>query len=230
MSTHLCVDVFAPDYAPVHSFRMEPNIPKLLSAMEEIAGGQVPLAKRLSTSRKPVSQPQVSRWKNGQEPKGGAQTRILEVARMMGLLNDVRSEDVAAALPGSPTRKTVRLKGYVGASGEAVYYRLADEDLEEVPAPDGASAKTVAVEIKGKSLGPLLESFLVYYDDVRSPVTDDLIGELCVVGLSDDRILVKRIKRGRKGAYLLISNIEAEAPIETHDIEWAAKVTDLKPR
>ena len=106
---------------------------------------------------------------------------------------------------------------------------MADEDYEEVPAPAGANDRTVAVEIRGKSMGPLLSSWLVFYDDVRSPITDDLIGQLCVVGLADDRILVKEIRQNGRGGFRLLSNAN-EPPVDDVKIEWAAKVTDMRPR
>lgn len=141
---------------------------------------------------------------------------------------DLRSEDVAALLTVRPT-KTVKLKGYVGAGSVAHFYALADEDYEEVPAPLDATDQTIAVEIKGTSFGPLMDSWLVYYDDVRSPITEDLFGQICVVGLADDRILIKKIKRERDGSFTLLSNSNEE-PIRDVQIEWAARVTDLKPR
>lgn len=124
----------------------------------------------------------------------------------------------------------VRLVGYVGAGGKAHLYAIADQDFEEVEAPRGSSDQTVAVEIRGKSFGPLLDRWLVFYDDIRSPITDDLIGQVCVVGLSDDRILIKQIRRDRDGSYTLISNSTNEPPIEDVEIEWAAPVKDIRPR
>lgn len=125
--------------------------------------------------------------------------------------------------------RRVRIVGYVGAGSEAHYYALSDDDYQEVEAPLSASDKTVAVEIKGKSWGPLMDSWLVFYDDVRSPVTDDLYNQVCVVGLADDRILVKQIRREGDGSFTLISNSN-EKPITDVQIEWAAKVTDMRPR
>jgi hypothetical protein len=212
---------------------MPHDIPKLLAAIKDATGWtQSELAEQLSGPGKKdrVLQPQISRWLKGADPEVVNYERIVALAERKGVLSDVRSEDVAATLPEPTPRKTVKLKGYVGASGEAVYYRLADDELEEVEAPSGASNDTVAVEVKGKSLGPLLESWLVFYHDVRSPVTDDLIGRLCVVGLADDRILVKRIHREPDGTYSLISNAEKEPPIQRAQIEWAARVTDMRPK
>ncbi|QDM32070.1 phage repressor protein [Tardiphaga sp. vice352] len=142
---------------------------------------------------------------------------------------DLSSEDVAAGLSERPRPRTVKLKGYVGAGSEAHFYALSDEDFEEVEAPLSANDQTIAVEIKGTSFGPLMDSWIVYYDDVRSPITEDLLGKICVVGLSDDRILIKKIVRDGRGGYNLLSN-SAEDPILGVEIEWAAKVTDMKPR
>ncbi|ACI92681.1 putative phage repressor [Afipia carboxidovorans OM5] len=75
----------------------------------------------------------------------------------------------------------------------------------------------------------MFDRWLVYYDDVRSPVTHDLIGRLCVVGLNDDRILVKKIKRAKtEGRFDLLS--ETEPPIEGVQVEWAARVKQLSPQ
>lgn|GEM_PF-531289 len=141
----------------------------------------------------------------------------------------IDSEHILPAEQRASGPRKVRVVGYVGAGSVAHYYALADDDYEEVDAPDGATEQTVAVEIRGKSFGPLLDSWLVYYDDVRSPVTEDLFNQVCVVGLNDDRILIKKIRRERDGSYTLLSNSN-EPPIKNAEIEWAALVTDMKPR
>lgn len=138
--------------------------------------------------------------------------------------------DSAHILPSeSSERHGVRIVGYVGAGSEAHYYALADEDFQTVDPPAGASDQTVAVEIRGKSWGPLMDSWLVFYDDVRSPITPDLHGQVCVVGLADDRILIKQIRPNRDGTFTLLSNSN-EPPIENAVVEWAAKVLDIRPR
>lgn len=142
---------------------------------------------------------------------------------------DMSSEDVAAALPDPIRPRAVKLKGYVGAGSEMHYYRLADEEYEEVPAPPNATNQTVAVEIRGTSMGDQFPGWLVYYTDVHSPVSEALHGRLCVVGLADDRILIKRIKPQKNGLYSLLSNGN-EPPIQDVSIEWAALVTALMPR
>lgn len=126
----------------------------------------------------------------------------------------------------------VRLVGYVGAGAEAHYYAIAQGDLDDVPAPEGATDDTVAVEVRGESLGPLFDRWLVFYDDVRRPVTADsgLMGRLCVVGLKDDRILIKKIRPGRKKGRFRLISAPPEPAIEDVEIEWAAPVKNMVPQ
>jgi phage repressor protein C with HTH and peptisase S24 domain len=125
---------------------------------------------------------------------------------------------------------TVPLVGYVAAGSETHFFNDAGK-LDDVKAPDGASEETVAVEIRGESLGPLFDRWLVFYDDVQRPVTSDQINKLCVVGLTDGRILVKKIQKakGRQGLFHLLSN-GVEPPILDVEIEWAARVKSMVPR
>lgn len=136
-------------------------------------------------------------------------------------------DGVRHARKGTRGLPTVPLAGYVGA-GATAYFTAAGE-LGEVEAPEGSSKATVAVEIRGDSLGALFDRWLVFYDDVHRPMTSELIGRLCVIGLEDGRILIKKPQRSRtKGLYHLISNVEP--PIFDVAIEWAAKVRAMVPR
>lgn len=232
-SSELYARVFDPQYAIAHSGNMRTHamydVPYLVKTMmEAVNGNQMELAERIG-----VSQATVSRWLNGSVPDGDNLQKILSAAHGLGIQTDlshISSEAVAATL-AQPFRTTsrVKLKGYVGAGSVAHFYAISDEDYEEVDAPVNSSDRTVAVEVKGSSFGPLMDSWLVYYDDVRSPVTDDLFNKICVVGLTDDRILLKKLKRERDGSITLLSNSD-EAPIKNARIQWAAKVTGMRPR
>jgi transcriptional regulator with XRE-family HTH domain len=233
MSNVLYVHVLDADPQAVQRHGMAHDIPALLAKMMEVLpGNQTQLAERLSERGRnglKVTQPQVSRWMKGQQPERPSYDRIVSVARAMHVLTDMRSEDVAAALPAHQ-RKAVKLRGYVGAGSEAHFYAVADDDFEEVAAPDNAGDKTIALQIRGKSWGPAMDTWLVFYDDVRSPVTPDLLGPPCVVGLADDRILLKVIKSNGRGGFDLHSNSSTEDVIKDANIEWAAKVTSMRPR
>lgn len=135
-----------------------------------------------------------------------------------------------AKSPGSGAQQAmVPLVGYVGAGATTHFFPQDSGHLDEVPAFDGASDATVAVEIRGDSLGSFFDRWLVYYDDVRRPVTSDLVNRLCVVGLNDGRILIKKIQRSKsRGLYHLIS--QTEDPIFDVEIDWAARVKSMVPR
>jgi phage repressor protein C with HTH and peptisase S24 domain len=126
--------------------------------------------------------------------------------------------------------RAVPLVGYVAAGSRAHFFDDLRDSGEPIPAPPGASEDTVAVEIRGDSLGPAFERAIVFYDDVKRPVTDDLLGRLCVVGLIDGRIMVKTLakSKSRRGLFHLTSNNAAEPPIFDAEVEWAARVLDIR--
>jgi DNA-binding XRE family transcriptional regulator len=129
----------------------------------------------------------------------------------------------------SAAQATVPLVGYVGAGAETHFFAQDSGHLDDVPSVEGMSEATVAVEIRGESLGTFFDRWLVYYDDVRRPVTQDLINRLCVVGLADGRILIKKIQRSKaRGLFHLLS--QTEPPILDIEIDWAAKVKTMVPR
>lgn len=126
-------------------------------------------------------------------------------------------------------RRTVPLVGYVGAGDAAHYYESGQGDLDRVDAPENANDNTVAAKIQGTSVGPLFDGWLVFWDEVRTPLTPDMLGELCVVGLLDGRILVKQVRQAAlPDRFHLISN--NEGPMLDMEIAWAAKVTEMRPR
>jgi transcriptional regulator with XRE-family HTH domain len=103
----------------------------------------------------------------------------------------------------------VLIVGNVGAGSEAHFYEEGQGPFDEAPTIEGAGESTVAVEIQGNSLGPLFDRWLAYYDDLRTPPTHDLVGELCIVGLNDGRVLIKKIARARGNNHFdLWSNAE----------------------
>lgn len=191
---------------------------RIKAAREEKRRSQQWLATQINTG-----QTTISSWERGRtEP-----TRD-DVQRVATAL-DVPLVQLEGGVSAGERPRTVPVVGYVGAGAEAHYYATGDGELDRVQAPEGSNLKTVAVEIRGLSLGPLFEHWLVYYDDVRSPVTEDLYGRLCVVGLPDDRILVKRIRPARTpGYYHLESNSEPTMPDE--EVIWAARVRNMTPR
>lgn len=163
----------------------------------------------------------------------GKKKRVLDFSKLAAALQldpgAMAQGKIVPAWSDADGEKTVPLVGYVGAGAEAHFYAVSQGELDRVPAPDDATPETVATEIRGESLGKLFQHWLIYYDDVRSPITHDMIGQLCVVGLPDDRVLVKQIKATKShGLYDLLSNVEE--PILAVPVLWAAKVKSMVPR
>jgi hypothetical protein len=102
--------------------------------------------------------------------------------------------------------------------------------FDEVEAPDGSTQDTVAVEIRGVSLGPALDQWLIFYDRVSDPPQPALAGKLCVAGLPDGRVLVKVLRPAREpGLWHLFSNT-ADPPLLDQSLDWAAPVRAMTPR
>lgn len=162
-----------------------------------------------------------------QEPgRAGVSTRTIQqlapvLETTAGWLMDGTGEEESA-------RRTVPLVGYVGAGGEH-FYASADEGLGEVDAPEGSTDLTRASLVRGESLGPLFDEWLVFYDDVRTPVTPDLIGKLCIVGLANDKVLVKRLRKAT-GTDLFHLESNTEGTLYDQQVLWAAKVKTMTPR
>lgn len=176
---------------------------------------------------------QISRMRNidTDDPKKRQEIPLEMIEAAARFFNELPPgfEDMVGWLDTRPGAVEVPLVGYVGAGAEAHFYAESQGPFDMVPAPDGVTPSTVAVEIHGGSLGELFDHWIVFYDDVRSPVTPDLIGRLCIVGLEDDRILIKKIKASKtKGLYHLLSNMEE--PILDASVRWAAKVKSMVPR
>lgn len=147
-------------------------------------------------------------------------TTIANAARAFGVT------EVGVRALSAPT---VPVVGYVGAGAEAHMFSDGQGPFDEAGAPAGATDATVAVEVRGTSLGQSFDGWYVYYDEVRNPPTSDLIGSLCVVGLADGRVLVKTLKVGQlPNRFTLISN--AEQPVYDAEITWAARVRQMTPK
>lgn len=177
------------------------------------------------------------------ESKGWTQTEAAEAMGYSkgGYLKLERSErklnvniiekaaDVFGVSQSEIFTEEIPIVGHVGAGSQATYYADGDHPNEYVSSPPNATRNTVAVEVRGTSLGSIFDRWLVYYDDVRNPPTPDLLGKLCVVGLDDDRVLVKRLRKGSAQGLFHLESV-TDSLIEDVPIVWAAKVKHMTPK
>ena len=84
------------------------------------------------------------------------------------------------------------------------------------------------MQVRGNSLGPLFDNWIVFYDDIRNPPDDSVIGRMCVCGLADGRVLIKALKKSTAtDLWNLLSN--TEPPIYDVGLDWAAPVREMRP-
>ena len=192
------------------------HVKKILAQIEDVTGWK---QDRLSREIK-VSQPTISRWKKGAEPKTNHLRKLLGLAKKLQVVPEHATEDDFS----------VPIVGYVGAGGEIDYAEgQGPFGYAEMP-PKNASPTLVAVIVRGDSMsGQLEDGWTVYYDKRQEPPTEALMGKLCVIGLGDGKVLVKRLLPGRlKGCYDLYS--ANGGPLLDQPVEWAARVAWIEPK
>jgi phage repressor protein C with HTH and peptisase S24 domain len=161
-----------------------------------------------------VSQPTISRWLSGSDPELHHSNTIEDVARGLGILNSGSNIE----------QSTVPIVGYVGAGGTIAFSDGQGPFGEaEMPPVEGV-AELVAVTVRGDSMSGMLEDgWTLYYDRRRVPPDESFFNRLCVVGLDDGRILVKKLYPGRKPRHFDLHSTNAP-PLLDQAVEWAAKV------
>jgi repressor LexA len=122
----------------------------------------------------------------------------------------------------------------VGRAGDAadgmVRYCPAEKSYGEALMPPGSKKDTVAIELIGDALRALAQSgSLIYYDDIRQPPTAEMLGELCIVGLADERVLIKYLHPGRGNDLFDLESASAPT-LRDAQVVWASLVTAIIPR
>lgn len=134
--------------------------------------------------------------------------------------------------PAQPQQEDVEIVGMVGADteGERIYGTGHGRFgwVERIP---GATKYTVAVLVRGSSMMPFAaDGSIVFYDDRRDPPSNDMLGEVVVVGLDDERVLLKRILRGSPDmpGHFDLESFNGER-LSDQKVEWAAFVSAVIP-
>lgn len=188
------------------------DYPRLIRRlMDELEEDQVAFGRRIG-----VSQGTVSRWLHGGK---------IEVE------NRDRIDAEASRVLRSPQRRRssifVSVVGFAGAGDDGINFSDGQGPFGQARAPLGAGDKTVAVQIRGTSLGPLFDGWVAFYNSRQDPPQKSLDGKICVVGVAGGRVLVKKLAIGDSGRWHLISN--TQPPIFNAELEWAAEIFTFEP-
>lgn len=120
--------------------------------------------------------------------------------------------------------------GRVGANPEGdVLLATGQDGCDLAPIPPGGTDRAVALLVAGHSMRGLADDgALIYFEDQRSSPTSDMLGQVVVVEVDTDEVLVKRLLRGSKpGLY----DLESVAGPTRRDarLRWAAHITAIIP-
>jgi hypothetical protein len=124
---------------------------------------------------------------------------------------------------------TVKIVGRIGPRTNGhVQFAPPGQNMGRTPMPLGGTSETVAIEVEGDLYGTAKDGSLIYYDATEAEPTDQMMGELCVVALSDGRAVIKYIHPGREPGHY---DLESSAtPTERNvQLRWAALVTAIIP-
>mgnify|MGYP001766758783 CR=1 FL=1 len=164
-----------------------------------------------------ISTSQLSRYES--EEKVPKLDELFRAAEVYGVALSALIGGNEAAVP---------VVGFVRGGPDEISYADGQGPFDMVDPPPGASTTTVAVIVRGGSMaGRADEGDLVYFDRRERAPTDDMIGRLCVVGLMDGRVVVKKLHRSN-GSWLLIST--SADPLIVDSVAWAAPVAWIKPK
>lgn len=118
---------------------------------------------------------------------------------------------------------------YVGAGAEVhpIDDHPKGQGIELVEPPPGVT-DCVAARIRGDSMHPLRDGWLIFWRKTEDGVPEGCMGALCVVQVKDGPTLVKELRRGSKRGLYRLESWNA-SPREDVQIEWASKVLDIRP-
>lgn len=174
-----------------------------------------------------VDQSTVARWESGRTPKA---RHVALLASLAGL----HPMEFIYGRPSGPGRATAPVVGYVGA-GQQVFtiddHALGAglDEVESLVSHASGGPAVVAVRIRGDSMHPMKDGWLLFYTRDQDGVPAECVGRLCVLQVADDGpALVKEIRRGYRPGTFTLASWNAP-PMEDVTLAWAAPVLAIRP-
>lgn len=126
--------------------------------------------------------------------------------------------------------RLVPVLGKVGAAADGeLRMENADRTTDFVPIPPGGTSKSAALMVQGNSMPDVAEDgSIIYFEDQKTPPTDDMIGRVVVVETEDHEVLVKRLQRGSSKKLYNLESIYGE-PKRDVRLRWAARIIATIP-
>jgi transcriptional regulator with XRE-family HTH domain len=195
----------------------EMDFPHILRAIKNKHNWkQAALAEKLG-----MSQANVSRIMKGQEPSWETGSKIIELAKVLGVLSDNRS---------TPQRTmVVSLVGVVGLGEYIDWVGETDMPLGEIELPFPVKEGCVALEAKGDSQFPRVKNGEILIVRFNNLTAEDMVGQEAVVKLRDGSYLMKTIRRGYKEHCFNLESFNAPTR-ENEEIEQVASIVAIIPK
>jgi hypothetical protein len=92
--------------------------------------------------------------------------------------------------------------------------------------PDPAASAGYVV--RGHTMGPIRDGWLVFVENKQRPPGDHLLNELCVVGTKAGDILIRYLRRGRRPGTWDLVTVSGPHMLDV-PIVWAEPVTWIQP-
>lgn len=195
---------------------MEQLADRVRAAREQRGWSQTELGRRAGVTGQAIQSIEAGRVKKPQN--------LTAIATALGLTSNYLLDGTQSNV------NMVPVVGIAQAGTGVVDYSMGQGNLGEVEAPDDSSERTVALEVRGDSMGGRIEDGdTVFYDDRREPVTPDLYGRVCVIGLRSGNIVIKKLMAGSKPGHFHLLSYNSVPQFDV-PVEWAAKVTSIRPR
>lgn len=129
-------------------------------------------------------------------------------------------------------KPTIPVVGYVGAGAEvfAVDDYAKGDGMDQIEPEGYYSQSAVAVIIRGNSMyDQYHDGDILVYDERRGDVENFVGRRECIVGLADDRIMVKRVIRGSADGLFTLTSSNFP-PISDVAVMWCARIRSVKYR
>lgn len=130
---------------------------------------------------------------------------------------------------GAPKPRTATIVGRAGAATDGrVVFAEGQGGLGTVLLPEGATEESVAIEVEGYSMGVLADGALIFYTEVHTAPTEDMLGLVVVVGTEGGEVLLKKLLRGSRAGLYDLESINGPTKRD-QKVVWAAHIDSLVP-
>jgi transcriptional regulator with XRE-family HTH domain len=155
--------------------------------------------------------------------------RAKEYAAAFGVRPEWLYDAAGAMLPAAESG-FVPIIGRVGANPDGlVLFATGQEPGDLAPIPPGGTEHARALLVVGHSMrGIADDGALIYFEDQRTAPSLDMLGNIVVLELDTEEVLVKRLLRGSRAGLYDLESIAGPTRQDAR-LRWAAHITAIIP-